>query len=74
MGYLVHNSMLLNNCIKLELFLQTTCISLYDCGIIQQVYTANQTQYRLIYSIFTVIMQSSFISKDHSTVSNIMFG
>ena len=59
--------MLLNNCIKLELFLQTTCISLYDCGIynkfIQQVYTANQTQYRLIYSIFTIIMQSSFISK-----------
>ena len=74
MGYLVHNSMLLNNCIKLELFLQTTCISLYDCGIIQQVYTANQTQYSLIYSIFTVIMQSSFISKDHRTVSNIMLG
>ena len=38
--------MFLNNCIKLELFLQTTCISLYDCGI-TQVYTANQTQYRL---------------------------
>ena len=74
MGYLVHNSMLLNNCIKLELFLQTTCISLYECGIIQQIYTANQTQYHLIYSIFTVIMQISFISKDHSTVSNIMFG
>ena len=74
MGYLVHNSMLLNNCIKLELFLQTTSISLYDCGIIQQVCTANQTQYRLIYPIFTVIMQSSFISKDYSTVSNIMFG
>ena len=66
--------MLLNNCIKLELFLKTTCISLYDCGITQQVYTANQTQYRLKYSIFTVIKQSSFISKDHSTVSNIMFG
>ena len=64
--------MLLNNCIKLELFLQTTCISLYDCGIIKQVYTANQTQYCLIYSIFTV--QSSFISKDHSTISNTMFG
>ena len=74
MGYLVHNSMLLNNCIKLELFLLTTCISLYDCGIIQQGYAANQTQYRLIYSIFTVIMQSSLISKDHSIVSNIMFG
>ena len=65
--------MLLNNCINLELFLQTTCISLYDCGIIQQVYTTNQTQYRLIYSIFTVIKQSSFISKDHRTVSNVMF-
>ena len=65
--------MLLNNCINLELFLQTTCISLYDCGIIQQVYTANQTQYRLIYSIFIVIKQSSFISKDHRTVSNVMF-
>ena len=65
--------MLLNNCIKLELFLQTTCISLYDCGIIQHVYTANQTQYRLIYSIFAVIVQSSFITKDHSTVSNVMF-
>ena len=66
--------MLLNNCIKLELFLQTTCISLYECGIIQRVYTAIQIEYRLIYSIFTVIMQSSFISKDHSTVSNIMLG
>ena len=63
----------MNNCIKLELFLQTTCISLCDCGIIQQVYTANQTQYSLIYSIFTVITQSSFISKDHSTVLNIIF-
>ena len=65
--------MLLNNCIKLELFLQTTCISLYDYGIIQHVYTANQTQYCLIYSIFAVIVQSLFISKDHSIVSNIMF-
>ena len=63
----------MNNCIKLELFLQTTCISLYDCGIIQQVYTANQTQYSLIYSIFTVMTQSSFTSKDHSTVLNIVF-
>ena len=66
--------MLLNNCIKLEQFLQTTCISLYACGIIQHVYTANHKRYRLIYSIFTVIMQSSLISKDHSTVSNTMFG
>ena len=66
--------MFLNNCIKLELFLQTTSISLYDCGIIQQVYTANQTQYSLIYSIFTVIKQSSFISKHNNTVSNTMFG
>ena len=64
---------LVNNCIKLELFLKITCISLYDCGIIQQGYAANQTQYRLIYPIFTVIVQSSFISKGHSTVSNIMF-
>ena len=50
--------MLLNNCIKLELFLKTTCISLYDGCIIQQIYTANETHYRLIYSIFTVIKLS----------------
>ena len=57
--------MLLNNCIKLELFLRTTFISLYDCGIIQQVYTANQ--HNIVSFRFSQLLCKVFISKDHST-------
>ena len=54
--------MLLNNCIKLELFLRTTFISLYDCGIIQQVYTANQ------HNIVSFTRFSQLLCKVHSSL------
>ena len=49
MSYLVHNLVVLNNRIELELCLRIIFISPCDCGIIQQVFTANQTQYGLNY-------------------------